>query len=201
MNDIGILLDFDGTIIDDIVWEELDIKEGRKMVSERLGVELSEKEVRRFSGMNGMRSWRLLQESLEVPKKKYWEVFSEFQAELKKEQLENGILGTCDLEKLRKVENKAIVSNSPKKTLEILLDYLGIGNEFEAVVGPARFHEHRNLKPNTFLLERAMGKFSTELFVMVGNTWRDRKAAEKAGIPWRRVGSTAETDRVLEKYY
>jgi len=201
MSRIGILLDFDGTIIGEVDWARVDMEEGRRIVSGKLDREITEEQMERFSTSRGHRSWRLLREDLEVSKKKYWEAFSEAQAELKIQQLERGRIETCDLEKLRKVEKKAVVSNSPGQTLDRILEHLGIDDEFVAVEGPRRFHEHRYMKPDTFLLERAMDKFDTELFVMVGNSWRDEKAAENSGIAWRTVETLEDTDRILEKYY
>ena len=201
MSDVGLLLDFDGTIIGEVDWAKVDMEKGKRTVSEMLNREITEEQLERFSTARGHRSWRLLREDLEISKKKYWETFSEAQAELKIQQLERGLIETCDLEKLRKVGNKAVVSNSPGQTLDRILEHLGIGDEFVAVEGPRRFHEHRYMKPDTFLLERAMEKFDTELFVMVGNSWRDEKAAENAGIAWRTVETLEDTDRILEKYF
>lgn len=120
-----------------------------------------------------------------------WETIQHLEnrvADRKIKRLKNGEIGLHDSarEVLEKVKlPKAMVSNSPLRAAEFVVDYYSLEKHFEEVLSPSTDDMKdfiRKKKPNPEMVEEAIASMGASNPLMVGDTADDIEVARNAGI-------------------
>lgn len=75
-----------------------------------------------------------------------------------------------------------VVSNQPERSVREVLDYIGLLDEFEVVIGFTGLESNDYRKPNPGHLNRAMERIGGSEGVFTGDNERDVVAARRAGL-------------------
>ena len=204
-DDYGAVFDLDGVLLDsesDLTW----LYESLKKTLEHHGIESSEENLTKIHSKNVHRFNKMCME-LDIGAEELWETRSRNYLKEKIKAMKNGMIKPfSDVDCLYELKGKygmSIVSNSPQEIVDLFIEEFNYTDLFDCGIGRGtELADLKQLKPNSYLLERLKEEIQEGKLIYIGDCENDRKFAENTGMKFiflSRVENKKEGFDTLDK--
>jgi len=184
-NNCGAVFDLDGVLLDsesDLTW----LYESLKKTLEYYEIETSEDNLKKIHPKNVHRFSEVCRE-FSIDAEELWNTRIRNYLKEKIKAMKNGVIKPfSDVDSLYELKGKyemSILSNSPQEIVDFFIEEFKFIDLFDCGIGRGKeLADLKQLKPNSYMLERLKEKIHFGKLIYIGDSENDRKFAENTGM-------------------